>query len=53
MQEGILHAPFPEDSCRTMDRLYGREMFWWIEARDAAGSMSGFTKLRNFGARPY
>lgn len=51
VQEGILRAPFPEDFCRSMDRLYGREMFWWIEARDAAGSVSGFTKLRSFRMR--
>jgi len=48
----ILRAPFPEDFCRTMDRLYGGEMFWWIEARDAAGAVSGFTKLRSFRVRP-
>ncbi len=48
VQGGILQAPFPEDFCRSMDQLYGGEMFWWIEARDAAGSMSGFTPLRSF-----
>ncbi len=47
-EEGLLRAPFPEDFCRTMDRLYGGEMFWWIEARGAAGVVSGFTKLRSF-----
>ena len=45
---GILRAPFPDDFCRTMDRLYGGEQLWWIEARDAAGALSAFTPLRSF-----
>ncbi len=49
---GIGASQVPEDFCRSMDRLYGGETFWWIEARDAAGSVSGFTKLRSFGPRP-
>lgn len=48
VQGGTLRAPFPDDFCRTMDRLYGGDLFWWIEARDAAGEVSGFTPLRSF-----
>lgn len=48
VQDGTLRAPFPDDFCRTMDRLYGGDLFWWIEARDAAGEVSGFTPLRSF-----
>lgn len=46
VQEGILRPPFPEDFRQTMERLYGGGMFWWVEARDAAGAVSGFTRLR-------
>ena len=39
----------PEEFCRTMVRLYGEhEMFWWVEARGAAGELVGFTRLRGF-----
>jgi hypothetical protein len=48
LQDGILRAPFPDDFCRTMDRLYGGEQLWWIEARDAAGALSAFTPMRSF-----
>lgn len=48
-QGGILRASLPDEFCRTMVRLYGEhEMFWWIEARDAAGTLVGFTRLRGF-----
>jgi hypothetical protein len=40
---------FPDEFCRTMARLYGgHEMFWWVEARGAAGELVGFTRLRGF-----
>ncbi len=49
VQGGILRASLPDEFCRTMVRLYGEhEMFWWIEARDAAGGLAGFTRLRSF-----
>jgi hypothetical protein len=48
VQGGTLRTSFPDDFCRTMHRLYGGEMFWWIEARDAAGGVSGFTPMRSF-----
>lgn len=48
VQGGTLRAAFPDDFCRSMHRLYGGEMFWWIEARDAAGGVSGFTPMRSF-----
>ena len=50
VQDGILRASLPDEFCRTMVRLYGEhEMFWWIEARDAAGGLAGFTRLSRFG----
>lgn len=51
VQEGILRPPFPEEFRRTMERLYGGETFWWIEARDAAGAVSGFTRLRRLASK--
>lgn len=49
VQGGILRASLPDEFCRTMVRLYGEhEMFWWIEARDAAGGLAGFTRLQGF-----
>jgi len=48
VQGGTLRASFPASFCRSMDRLYGGQMFWWIEARDAAGAVSGFTRMRSF-----
>lgn len=48
IQGGALRASFPEDFCRSMDHLYGGEQLWWIEARDGAGTMVGFTPMRSF-----
>lgn len=47
VQGGILRPPFPEEFCQTMERLYGGETFWWIEARNAAGAVSGITAMRS------
>jgi len=51
VEGGILRAELPAEFCQTMDRLYGGEMFWWVEARDAAGAVSGYTRLRSFRVR--
>ncbi|HYU33891.1 MAG TPA: hypothetical protein VEW48_17195 [Thermoanaerobaculia bacterium] len=51
VEGGILRAALPAEFCQTMDRLYGGEMFWWVEARDAAGAVSGYTRLRSFRMR--
>lgn len=41
----------PDEFCRTMVRLYGEhEMFWWVEARGAAGELVGFTRLADIPA---
>jgi hypothetical protein len=49
VQGGVLKTSLPDEFCRTMARLYGgHEMFWWIEARNAAGGLAGFTRLRGF-----
>jgi hypothetical protein len=48
IEAGALHASLPEDFCRSMEHLYGGEQLWWIEARDGAGTMVGFTPMRSF-----
>jgi hypothetical protein len=49
LRNGVLRADFPEEILTTSDRLYGRqEHFWWIEARNAAGEVSGFSRMRGF-----
>ncbi len=46
VQGGVLRARFPE-ILDTSDRLYGKdEHYWWIEARNAAGLVSGFSRMR-------
>jgi hypothetical protein len=49
VENGVLRADFPAEILTTSDRLYGRNQhFWWIEARDAAGNVSGFSRMRGF-----
>ncbi len=49
LQGGVLRANFPAEFLTTADHLYGRgEHYWWIEARDAAGQVSGFSRMRSF-----
>ena len=46
---GVLRAAFSPEILTTSDRLYGKnEHFWWIEARNAAGEVSGFSRMRGF-----
>lgn len=46
VQGGVLRARFPE-ILTTSDRLYGKgDHYWWIEARNAAGEVSGFSRMR-------
>ncbi|HEV7506109.1 MAG TPA: glycosyltransferase family 39 protein [Thermoanaerobaculia bacterium] len=46
---GIIRANFPVEFLTAADHLYGRgEHYWWIEARNAAGQVSGFTRMRSF-----
>ncbi|HJX27686.1 MAG TPA: hypothetical protein VJ885_07205 [Thermoanaerobaculia bacterium] len=52
IQGGALRASLPRDFCRSMDHLYGGEQFWWIEARDGAGALVGFTPMRSFRVQP-
>lgn len=43
----------PKEFCQTMVQLYGdHEMFWWLEARDNAKRLVGFTRLRGFRPEP-
>jgi hypothetical protein len=44
-----VRAAFPPEILQTSDRLYGKSpSYWWIEARDAAGRVSGFSRMRSF-----
>lgn len=46
---GARRAALPEEFVRSMARLYpGGEGFWWVEARDAAGALTGFSRMRGF-----
>ncbi len=50
VQGGVLRARFPE-ILETSDRLYGKdEHYWWVEARNAAGEVSGFSRMRGVRA---
>lgn len=43
----ILLAPLPVEFLRASRLLYGAgPIYWWIEARDGAGRLTGFTRLR-------
>jgi hypothetical protein len=47
--DGVLRADLPGAFLQTLERLYpDGEFFWWIEARDAAGRVTGFTRMRSF-----
>lgn len=49
VQGGVVRARFPVEMLQTSERLYGKgEHYWWIEARDAAGRVSGFSRMRSF-----
>jgi hypothetical protein len=49
VRNGALQADLPEEMLATSDRLYGGgEHYWWIEAKDAAGRVSGFSRMRSF-----
>jgi hypothetical protein len=52
VRNGILRADLPDEMLITSDRLYGGgEHFWWIEAKDAEGRVSGFSRMRRFRLR--
>jgi hypothetical protein len=43
---GVLRAPLPYEFIASMDRLYGGEQFWWVEAHDAAGRLTAYSRMR-------
>jgi hypothetical protein len=46
---GTVRTSLPAEFVRSMARLYpGGEGFWWVEARDAAGALTGFSRMRGF-----
>lgn len=48
-QGNVLRADLPDEILQTSDRLYGPGVhYWWIEARDASGRVSGFSRMRGF-----
>ncbi|HYO15502.1 MAG TPA: hypothetical protein VE685_20090 [Thermoanaerobaculia bacterium] len=49
VRNGVLRADLPDEMLTTSDRLYGGgEHYWWIEAKDAEGRVSGFSRMRSF-----
>lgn len=49
IRNGVLRADLPGEMLTTSDRLYGGgEHYWWIEAKDAEGRVSGFSRMRSF-----
>lgn len=48
-QGNVLRVDLPDEILQTSDRLYGKGVhYWWIEARDASGRVSGFSRMRGF-----
>ncbi len=48
-QGSVLRVDLPDEILQTSDRLYGKSVhYWWIEARDAEGRVSGFSRMRSF-----
>jgi hypothetical protein len=46
---GRVRAALPPEILQTSDHLYGKGIhYWWIEAKDAAGRVSGFSRMRSF-----
>jgi hypothetical protein len=44
-----VRAELPREILQSSNRLYGKgPHYWWIEARDAAGRVSGFSRMRSF-----
>jgi len=49
LRGGVLRADLPQEMLATSDHLYGRSAhYWWIEARNAGGAVSGFSRMRRF-----
>jgi hypothetical protein len=47
--DGVLRADLPGPFFQTLEQLYpGGEFFWWIEARDEAGRITGWSRMRGF-----
>lgn len=48
-QGNALRVDLPDEILQTSDRLYGKSVhYWWVEARDAEGRVSGFSRMRSF-----
>lgn len=46
--DGVVRVAMPGDFVATMGHLYGSEMFWWIEARDANRVLLAASRMRGF-----
>lgn len=46
--EGMVRAAMPQEFVESMTHLYGSEMFWWIEGRDAGGLAVAVSPLCGF-----
>lgn len=48
-QGSVLRVDLPDEILQTSDRLYGKSVhYWWVEARDSEGRLSGFSRMRSF-----
>ena len=50
VRDSVLRAPLPREFISSMHRLYGGDQFWWIEARDAAGRLTAYSRMRKLPA---
>jgi hypothetical protein len=48
---GVLSAPLPREFVGSMDRLYGGEQFWWVEAHDAQGRLTAYSPRERLDLR--
>lgn len=47
-QGDLLRVELPREFLWTNERLYGGEVYGWVEARDGQGRVTGFTRMRAF-----
>jgi hypothetical protein len=45
--DGTCRVAFPRDFLLAMDRLYGGDLYWWIESRDERGQLL-FSRMHSF-----
>ncbi len=48
MGDKILHQVLPSQFLRDINDIYGDEIYWWVEARDAQDQITAHSGLMNF-----